>query len=128
MDRVKLNAEEAAWFARNVIKSLTIMDAAATKDPAITQRTTYKTLVKIQEQARAIESAFQAGVTKEFTADVHLVKKHRTVVRTMIDGTIKVLETKIIPTYRDRGDGFEEYLADAVKKTELLKAMSRKFK
>lgn len=126
MDRVKLNADEAAWFARNVIKSRIIMDAKSKESPEILKRETYKVLSKIENQARVIEKAFEAGISEGFTADIILSKKQRSVIRKMVNETVKILDAVIIPKYASKG--LTEYETDAKIKSSLLKTMARKFK
>lgn len=116
MNRVVLSANEAVWFSRNVLKSLVIMNAAAEKDPTIKDRRTYKTLIKISPQCSE-ENPPQ---------EVSLTKKEKTVVYSMIDNTVRMLENTVLPKYQSQG--LTKYIEDVEGKLELLKKMAKKFR
>jgi hypothetical protein len=128
MHKVVLDKEEARWFSRNLIKTKTLLEAAGKKDPAILDRTTYRTIATMEKQAGEIISALNQLGEEPYEFELQIGRKHRVVVGQMIDSTIKALETMIIPEYTRRGENFRGYKLEAEWKVALLKTLRRKFK
>lgn len=96
------------WLARNVPKTLMVLEAAATKDTGVLERSAYKSLKSLSE-------------IKE---EMNLTGKQKTVLRTLVEKYVKSLEETIIPEYQRRN--LLDYLEDAQSKLELLKGLKRK--
>lgn len=126
MNRVVLNKEEARWFSRNVIKSLTILDAHAKKKPEVKDRTTYKLLQSVSTRAKEIEAALEAFGEEPYEIEMNLSKKQKHHIRSMLDDTHKHLTERVLAEYARRG--LQEYVKDTERKLELIQSMVRKFK
>jgi hypothetical protein len=118
-DRVQFTKPEAEWLARNIKKTMTILEASAKKDPKVLERVTYKTLKNISEKApnKALEDGGHEFI---FT------RKQKQSLQLLVLQTLTVLNDKIIPEYQRRG--LTEYLQDAKMKSEILSGMYRKLK
>lgn len=126
--RVKLNKEEAAWLARNTLKTKTILEAASKKDPETLERKTYKTVCKLAGDARDIQNALDSFGDNPFEIELLLQRSTKSVAGDMIEATIKTLESVIIPEYVRRGPEYTTYLDEAKAKVGMLKTLRRKFK
>lgn len=126
MNRVVLSKEEGEWFARNVLKSLVILDTAATKDTKIKDRTTYKILESVKERATEMESVLKQIGSEPFEFELMLSQKQKRVIQDLIDRTRKALTERILPEYQRRG--LSDYVEDTEFKVDLLGTMRRKFK
>lgn len=126
MNKVVLNKEEARWFSRNVIKTKTLLESAAQKDPGILDRATYKLVCSIQPQAKEIESVIEQLGEEPYELELSLTKKQKKLIVDMVEKTIAMLTERIIPVYNERG--LSEYAEDANRKVELLKNMKKRFK
>lgn len=126
-DKVVLNKDEAGWFSRNVKSSLRILAASEPKNPGVTERSSYKLLKSMEEMATEAESILNQVGEEPCEIELYMSRKQKLTVRELIKRTHGSLVTKIIPTYRERGN-HQEYLVRAEKKAEMLDAMQRKFK
>lgn len=127
MDRVVLNRDEVQWFARNVIKTRVILDAASKKDPSVKERVTYKVLASLTKKAGEMaEVALQLKADENWEYELMMKPKQRKIIRGLIESSIKTLEMVVVPEYERRGE--KQYLEGARSKIQKLKSMSRKFR
>lgn len=122
MDRVSLTKYEAEWIFRNVLKMTKLMETAATKDPKVLVRTTYKTLKSI------IPKIGTSVEVSEEATDIILNRKQRLVLRDLVQSVHKTLTERVIPEYERRGASHKEYLDSAHTKATILHTMARKLK
>ncbi len=125
IERISLNKVEAQWFSRNVTKTLMLMEAATSKDPNITERSTYRVLKAIEAEAQNIQLIMGMNPAAD-KFDFCLSRKQKKIIKTLIGNTISVLTDKIIPEYKRRE--LNDYLFDAETKASLLSTMLRKFR
>lgn len=126
LNRVVLTRYEGEWFARNVLKTLTILEAHAKKDEKILKRTTYKVLSAVKTQAEQMEAAIKAFGDEEYELELTLNRKQKLVIRDLVSKTIVSLEGRVLPEYERRGD--KDRTEDTKYKIDLLNKMQRKFK
>lgn len=124
-DKIILNKAEAAWFSRNVLKTLTILSARAKKNPSVLKRVTYRVLQHLQPKAAEIEACLKQLGEEPFEVELIIKKKPRSVVATLVANTAGILETQILPKYEERNE--VDYAKETKVKIEMLKTMGRKF-
>lgn len=120
--RVRLNKDEAQWFGRNLRKSMELLEGAATKDPGVLERRSYKVLASMKDKYIPAET-FEGEAL-----DMNLTRKQKEVTAGIIQSVLIPLVGKAIPEYVSRGDEYKDYLENAKRKAELLRTMMRKFK
>lgn len=122
MNRVQFTKDEAGWFSRNVLKMKQLMEVAASKDAKILDRTTYKALASMTEQAEI------AGKADTEVIDVMLNRKQKLVLKELVQSVRNTLVSKVIPEYERRGIDHSVYLERAKIKSEQLGTIIRKLK
>lgn len=128
IDRVQFTKDEAGWFARNVARSLQILEAKALKEPKTRERTTFKVLASMAKTVTdVIDILNQEGGAAE-PIDLILKRKQKLVVRQMVSDMAKGLRAHTIPQYEKDPEKFKDYLVNAKAKAELLEAMERKLR
>ena len=123
MNRVVLSKADGEWFYRNILKTMTVFEAASKSDPEIKKRTTYRLLKSLKPKALEVQAASEAGAESH---TLMLSKKQKRGVQDMIDATFNLLSGRITTEYERRGRA--DKLEEIKVKTDNLKAMSRKFK
>lgn len=126
MNRVVLTREEGRWLSRNVLKTKSVFEARAKQEPQILDRTTYKTVVALEQKAKEIEDVLQAFGENEYEFELMLTQKQKTVLRDILGKTLTALEETILPEYEKRG--LEDRAKGTKRKIGLLKDMGRKLR
>jgi hypothetical protein len=133
IDRISLSSHEAIWFARNILKTIVHSENQAQKHPELLERNTYRTLKKIEDQAKSlVQDLDRTQFSPEHSYEIFLSRKQKLVVRELVENTNKLLESMIVPEYQKRTQADTEtygpYLKDAQNKIVLLKSIARKLK
>lgn len=130
MDRVSFTLPEARFFSKSIPRLKKVLEAAATKDAGVLERSTYKTLNAMTEKA------IEAGQAEAEPVPVMLNRKQRLIVRDLIRSVLRNLVTQVIPEYERRAAGtgdvdvnnYAAYLESSKQKVEILEKMARKLK
>lgn len=128
MSQIVLNREEAIWVSRNVSKTLTILEAAAKRDPQILERKTYKLINEIRPKAAALGTAIDLTPDNSSgeSLTIELTTGQKTALTALVDATIKSLTEMVLPKYVEKN--LLDYAAATRIKIDLIREMRRKLR
>lgn len=128
IQKVSLLPEQAAWFSRNVLKMLQLLENKAKKTgDKVTERTTYKVLNSLRAKAEEAGKTVEAfGLEEEYEFELFPSKKQKQVVFDLISSVHKTLTEGTIPKYETQNR--TEYLEKAKAKAEFLEELRRRFR
>lgn len=126
MNRGVFTPPEADWLSRNILKSLTLLEVMAEKDPQTRDRKTYKVLKTLEEKMEEVKVTVAQLGQDGYEVELLLSTKQKQLLKELVDKSVNSLETVIIPEYVRRG--LEDYVAKSRDKIQKLKVLSRKLK
>lgn len=124
MSSVALTRPEAQWISRSVLKTLTILEAAAEKDPAMLKRRTFILLDQLRAQASQMAKDLDEG--KQEGLYVTVTASQRKMLTALIDATVKSLTEVVIPVYVQKNQ--LDYANATQVKIDMIQAMKRRIR